>query len=71
MTREDLQRLVREQSWREGWAHEWALDEGQRAWRAAFWDTPPLSSTVWNVGRQRGKTHAAVFINIEIGRAHV
>ena len=67
MTREDLQRLVREQSWREGWAHEWALDEGQRAWRAAFWDTPPLSSTVWNVGRQRGKTHDAVFINIEAG----
>ena len=65
MTREDLQRLVREQSWREGWAHEWALDEGQRAWRAAFWDTPPLSSTVWNVGRQRGKTFAAVFIALE------
>lgn len=67
MTRDDLQRGIRQQSWREGWAHEWALDEGQRKWRAAFWGTPPLSSTVWNVGRQRGKTFDAVFLALETG----
>lgn len=67
MTREELQRAVREQSWREGWAHEWALDAGQQAWRTAFWGTPSLSSTVWNVGRQRGKTYNAVFLALETG----
>lgn len=68
MSRKDeLRVLVRQQSWREGWAHEWALDAGQQAWRAAFWATPPLSSTVWNVGRQRGKTFDAVFLALEKG----
>lgn len=67
VTRAELRRLVREQSWREGWAHEWALDEGQRAWRAQFRETPPLSSTVWNIGRQRGKTFDAVFLALEMG----
>lgn len=61
----EAQRLAREQSWREGWAHRWALDEGQQAWRTAFLGTAPLSSTVWNVGRQRGKTFAAVFLALE------
>lgn len=67
MTRDQLRALVREQSWREGWAHEWALDAGQQKWRADFWATPPLSSTVWNVGRQRGKTFDAVFLALETG----
>lgn len=65
--RAELRALVRQQSWREGWAHEWALDTGQQAWRAAFWATPPLSSTVWNVGRQRGKTFDAVYLALETG----
>lgn len=58
---------MRAQSWREGWAHEWALDAGQRAWRAAFHGTAPLSSTVWNIGRQRGKTYGAVYLALETG----
>jgi hypothetical protein len=67
VTRLELTCYVREQSWREGWAHEWALDAGQRDWRVAFWGASPLSSTVWNVGRQRGKTFAAVFLALETG----
>lgn len=67
MTREELQTLARQQSWREGWASEWALDAGQREWRSKFWGSPPLSSTVWNVGRQRGKTFDAVFLALETG----
>lgn len=67
MTRAELIAIAQEQSWREGWAHGWALDAGQQAWRAAFWATPPLSSTVWNIGRQRGKTFAAVFLALEVG----
>lgn len=62
-----IQQAAREQSWRDGYAHEWALDEGQQKWRAAFWGTQPLSSSVWNVGRQRGKTFAAVFLALEMG----
>jgi hypothetical protein len=55
----------RAESWREGWAHEWALDDGQRKWRAAFQSTEPLASSVWNIGRQRGKTFGAVFLSLE------
>ena len=66
MTYDELQALARQQTWRWGEAHHWALDEGQRAWRAAFWGTPPLASTVWNVGRQRGKTFAAVYLALEV-----
>ncbi len=53
--------------WRKGRASDWLLDEGQQAWRVAFWGTPELASTVWNVGRQRGKTFAAVFMALEFG----
>lgn len=72
MTLSDLRQLAYEQTWRDGEAHLWALDTtgptgGQQRWRADFWATPPLGSTVWNIGRQRGKTHAAVFINVEAG----
>jgi len=55
--------------WRKGRAADWLLDEGQQSWRAAFWGTPPLSSTVWNIGRQRGKTFGAVFNALEFGSA--
>ncbi len=67
MTRDDAQREAVFELWRKGRAADWLLDAGQQAWRTAFWGTPPLSSTVWNIGRQRGKTFAAVFINIEAG----
>ena len=67
MTREQLQALARHESWRGGWAHEWALDAGQQQWRVMFWGSPPLSSTVWNVGRQRGKTYDAVYLALETG----
>lgn len=67
VSRGELVALARQQSWRDGWAHEWALDKGQQTWRAAFWGTPPLSSTVWNVGRQRGKTFDAVYLALEVG----
>lgn len=36
------------------------LDEGQRGWVERFRNTPPLSSTVWEVGRQRGKSFTAL-----------
>ena len=64
---EALRLEARRLSWREGWAHEWALDEGQRKWRQDFINAPPLSSTVWNIGRQRGKSYDATFLNIEAG----
>lgn len=67
MTREELQAAARQQSWREGWAHLWVLDSGQQTWREAFLATPELASTVWNIGRQRGKTYDAVFIALESG----
>lgn len=58
--------------WRRGEAHRWLLDThgptgGQQAWREKFLASPPLSSTVWNIGRQRGKTFDAVFLALEAG----
>ncbi len=67
MTRDDAQREAVYELWRKGRAADWLLDAGQQAWRTAFWGTPPLSSTVWNIGRQRGKTFDAVFIALEFG----
>ena len=51
---------ARRLSWREGWAHEWALDEGQRKWVSDLRDLPPMSWAAWKVSRQRGKTYAAL-----------
>ena len=57
--------------WRRGQAHLALLDAagptgGQRAWREKLLATAPLASSVWCVGRQRGKTFAAVFLAIEM-----
>ena len=59
-----------EELWRRGRALEVLLDDagptgGQRAWLERFHATPPLSSTVWNIGRQRGKTFAAIADDID------
>jgi len=67
VTPSDAEREAVAELWRLGRAHEWLLDSGQQAWRSAFWGTPALSSTVWNVGRQRGKTFAAVGLALETG----
>lgn len=48
-------------------AYEWALDGGQKLWRSSFLQSSPLSSSVWLMGRQRGKTFAAIYIAIETG----
>lgn len=58
--------------WRRGEAHRWLLDThgptgGQQAWREKFLASPPLSSTVHNVGRQRGKSFHAIYIDLEAG----
>ena len=66
-TPNQLRALAREVSWSQGWAQEWALDDGKKEWREAFLSTEPLSTTVWNIGRQRGKTFAAVFLALETG----
>jgi hypothetical protein len=67
-------RAVREEArrelWRRGLAHEVLLDTagttgGQQAWRQRLYATKPLASSVWNIGRQRGKTFCAVFLAIE------
>ena len=55
-----LRTAARHQLWREGRPGAFLLDAGQREWKAAFNATGPLASTVWNVGRQRGKTFAAL-----------
>lgn len=67
ITRAELIAAARAETWRQGCAYAWALDEGQQAWRESFLSSPPLSSTVWLVGRQRGKTHAAVYLALELG----
>lgn len=71
MSRESARLLAIQELWRRGEAHRALLDAagptgGQQAWRAQFHASAPLSSTVWNVGRQRGKTFAAVFLAIEL-----
>lgn len=38
-----------------------AKDGGQQGWVTRFEAAPPLSSTVWKISRQRGKSFAAVF----------
>ena len=55
-----IRSAARHQLWREGRPGEYLLDAGQREWKAAFNATGPLASTVWNIGRQRGKTYDAL-----------
>ena len=52
----------------EAWARgriRWKLDSGQRKWLSDFDKTPEHSSSVWLIGRQRGKSHAALTLAIE------
>lgn len=70
MTRDDLQRGIRQQSWREGWALDWLLDDcfragpdapwehgkGQLSWVRLLNEAPPASWVGWEISRQRGKT---------------
>ena len=58
---------ARAETWKLGLAHHWAIDEGQRKWLREFMAAPALSSTVWLIGRQRGKTFAAVFLALLTG----
>lgn len=49
---EELVRQAQYLLWRNGTAHEALLDENQQKWRAEFLASDPLSTSVWNVGRQ-------------------
>lgn len=60
MTRDELQLRVRQDSWRDGWALDWLLDDGQRTWVESLRRLPPMSWAAWKVSRQRGKTFAAL-----------
>ena len=62
--RDAIKQAALERLWLDGEAHLVLLDEGQQGWVERFLMTPPLSSSVWLVGRQRGKTHAALFLAI-------
>lgn len=53
--------------WRRGAALPALLDEGQIGWVNEFYAQPPLSSSVWLIGRQRGKTYAAVALALDFG----
>lgn len=64
---EELVRQAQFSLWREGRAHEFALDSLQLEWRKHFLDSGPYSSTVWNISRQVGKTYCAVFLSLELG----
>lgn len=60
---------VRHDLWRQGRPGDYLLDAGQREWKAAFNATGPLASTVWNIGRQRGKTFDALVDAAETAQA--
>lgn len=60
-----IRTAARHQLWREGRPGDYLLDAGQREWKAAFNATGPLASTVWNIGRQRGKSTASVVDDVE------
>ncbi|MDX2015572.1 MAG: terminase family protein [Myxococcaceae bacterium] len=56
---EELRALVAE-AWASGEASMAQLDEGQAEWCAGLRRAPPQSASVWNIGRRRGKTFAAL-----------
>ena len=57
MTRADVIRAARADLWRAGDVR-WLLDAGQRSWVDAFWRGE--GAAVWMIGRQRGKSFAAL-----------
>ena len=67
MNAEAARLAVLHDAWRIGCAHEVLLDEDQQDWLRQFMAAPALSSTVWLIGRQRGKTFAAVFLALLLG----
>lgn len=60
---EALNLAARHELWRRG-DLSWKLDEGQNGWVGRFWAGEPENS-VWLIGRQRGKTFAALTMAIE------
>lgn len=63
LTRAELRALARQQAWRDGWASDYLLDAGQRKWLAAF--RASEGASVWMIGRQRGKSFAALTLACE------
>lgn len=57
MSRRDLIAAARADAWRLGEVS-WLLDSGQRTWVEAFWRGD--GAAVWMIGRQRGKSFAAL-----------
>lgn len=64
---ESLRIQALHEMWRRGLAYAFFLDEGQQGWRHRLRNAPLMSSTVWNIGRQRGKTFCAVLLALETG----
>lgn len=61
----EAQRIARQQLWRAGNLR-WKLDAGQESWLANFDNVPPQGSAVWLIGRQRGKSFAALTHALEV-----
>lgn len=61
-----VRRAARVQLWRDGHARDYLCDAGQLEWIASFMESPALTSWVWNIGRQRGKTFAALVMAVEL-----
>jgi hypothetical protein len=57
VNQQELRQLARATLWRKGDVS-WLLDEGQAAWASALWRGD--GHAVWNIGRQRGKSFAAL-----------
>lgn len=64
---EEIRAALVAEAWIRGQAHRLLLDDGQQEWLRAFMAAPAISSTVWLIGRQRGKTFAAVFLALLMG----
>lgn len=58
-----VRKACRETLWREGRQNEYLLDEGQRRWIARF--RAHKQHGVWKIGRQRGKSFAALAMAVE------
>lgn len=68
MTPKELQAaqlLARQQLWRVG-SLRWKLDAGQESWLRTLDKVPAQGSAVWLIGRQRGKSYAALVHALEV-----
>lgn len=61
----EAQRVVRQQLWRSGDLR-WKLDAGQESWLQSLDKVPAQGSAVWLIGRQRGKSFAALVHALEV-----